>query len=113
MNIGGYSDWVASVQVIQQQLKAIGIKITPQNLSGTTYNNNAYTGKFQLMYNGNESGGPAPYFELRQLLYSKNSAPIGKNAATNWERYENPTVDQLIDAYAATADPTKQHEIVR
>jgi peptide/nickel transport system substrate-binding protein len=113
MNIGGYSDWVASVQIIQQELKAVGIKITPQNLSQTTYNNNAYTGKFQLMYNGNESGGPAPYFELRQLLYSKNSAPIGKLAASNWERYHNKSVDRLIEAYGATTDSAKQHDIIR
>ena len=113
INIGGYSDWVASVQVIQNQLKKVGIRITPENLSSTTYNADNYTGKYQLSYNGNESGGPAPYYELRQVLYSKNSAPIGQNASSNWERYENPAVDQLIDSYAATADPAKQHEIVR
>ncbi|HEY6150299.1 MAG TPA: ABC transporter substrate-binding protein, partial [Gaiellaceae bacterium] len=113
LNIGGYSDWVASVQVIQNELKQVGIKITPENLSSTTYDADNYAGKFQLSYNGNESGGPAPYYELRQELYSKNSAPIGKNASTNWERYENPAVDRLIDSYAATADPSKQHDIVR
>jgi peptide/nickel transport system substrate-binding protein len=113
INIGGYSDWVASAQIVQQNLKAIGIKVTPENLSSTTYDADNYTGKFQLSYNGNLSGGPAPYYELRQLLYSKNSAPIGKNASTNWERYINPAVDKLIDSYAATADPAKQHEIVR
>jgi len=113
INIGGYSDWVASAQLVQDQLKKIGIKVTPENLSSTTYNADNYAGKFQLSYNGNLSGGPAPYYELRQLLYSKNSAPIGKNAATNWERYENPAVDKLIDSYAATADATKQHEIVK
>ena len=113
INIGGYSDWVASVQVIQKQLAAVGIKITPENLSSTTYDADNYNGKFQLSYNGNESGGPAPYYELRQLLYSANSAPIGKPAATNWERYENPATDKLIEQYAATADPKTQHEIVR
>jgi peptide/nickel transport system substrate-binding protein len=113
INIGGYSDWVASAQIVQENLKKIGIKVTPENLSSTTYDADNYAGKFQLSYNGNLSGGPAPYYELRQLLYSKNSAPIGKNAATNWERYENPAVDALIDSYAATADPAKQHEIVR
>ena len=61
----------------------------------------------------NESGGPAPYYELRQLLYSKNSAPIGKPASSNWERYENPAVDKLIEDYGATTDPAKQHEIVK
>jgi peptide/nickel transport system substrate-binding protein len=113
INIGGYSDWVASAQIVQEDLKKIGIKVTPENLSSTTYDADNYAGKFQLSYNGNLSGGPAPYYELRQLLYSKNSAPIGKNASTNWERYENPAVDKLIDSYAATADPTTQHEIVR
>ena len=113
INIGGYSDWVASAQIVQENLKKIGIKVTPENLSSTTYDADNYAGKFQLSYNGNLSGGPAPYYELRQLLYSKNSAPIGKNASTNWERYENPAVDKLIDSYAATADPATQHEIVR
>ena len=113
LNIGGYSDWVASVQVIQQQLKAVGIKITPENLSSTTFDSDAYNGKFQLMYNGNESGGPAPYYELRQLLYSKNSAPIGKTASSNWERYYNPAVDRLIEQYGATTDSAKQHAIVK
>jgi peptide/nickel transport system substrate-binding protein len=65
------------------------------------------------MYNGNESGGPAPYYELRQLLYSKNSAPIGKIASSNWERYYNKSVDKLIEAYAATTDSAKQHDIIR
>jgi peptide/nickel transport system substrate-binding protein len=113
LNIGGYSDWVASVQVIQQQLKAVGIKITPENLSNTTYTANVLNGKYQLAYDGNESGGPAPYYELRQELYSKNSAPIGKAASSNWERYSNPQTDALIDQYGATTSSTTQHAIIK
>ena len=97
----------------EQQLKAVGIKITPENLSSTTYDNDVYNGKYQLAYDGNESGGPAPYYELRQLLYSKNSAPIGQAASSNWERYENPATDKLIEEYGATTDPARQHEIIR
>ena len=113
VNIGGYSDWVASVQVIQQELKAVGIEITPENLSSTTYDADVFNGKFQLAYDGNESGGPAPYYELRQLLYGPNSAPIGKTASTNWERYQNPAVDKLIDSYGATTSAAEQHAIVK
>ncbi len=112
INIGGYSDWVASAQLVENDLKAIGIKVTPSNLSSTTYDNNVYTGKYDLAYDGNEAGGPAPYYELRQELYSPNSAPIGKSASSNWERYYNKTVDKLIEAYAATTSPAKQHAIV-
>jgi peptide/nickel transport system substrate-binding protein len=113
INIGGYSDWVASAQIVAQELKAVGIKITAENLSSTTYDNDNYTGKYQLSYNGNESPGPAPYYELRELLYSHNSAPIGQLAASNWERYSNPAVDKLIEQYGATTSSATQHAIVR
>src|SRR5438034_8904753 len=110
--MGGYSAWVASVSVIEEELKAVGTKITPENLSSTTYDNDNYNGKYQLSYNGNESGGPTPYYELRQLLYSKNSAPIGQAASSNWERYENPATDKLIEEYGATTAPARQPEIL-
>ena len=112
INIGGYSDWVASAQLVQNDLKAVGIQVKASNLSSTTYDNDVYTGKYELAYDGNESGGPSPYYELRQELYSPNSAPIGKTAASNWERYYNKNVDKLINAYAATTSRAKQHHIV-
>ena len=112
INIGGYSDWVASAQIVAQQLKAVGIQITPENLASTTYDNDTYTGKFQLSYDGNEAPGPAPYYELREMLYSKNSAPIGQIAPSNWERYSNPAVDKLFDQYGATTNAAKQHAII-
>jgi len=111
LNNGGFSDWVAAVQTIQASLKAVGIQVTPQNLAATTYQTDLYTGKYQLAY-GSETGGPTPYFELRQLLYSHNSAPIGTAAGSNFERYSNPTVDKLIDQYGATTSTSEQHSIV-
>jgi peptide/nickel transport system substrate-binding protein len=111
LNNGGFSDWVAAVQTIQASLKAVGIQVTPQNLAATTYQTDLYTGKYQLAY-GSETGGPTPYFELRQLLYSHNSAPIGTAAGSNWERYSNSTVDKLIEQYGATTSPSEQHSIV-
>jgi peptide/nickel transport system substrate-binding protein len=111
INIGGYSDWVASMQVIQQDLKAVGIQLTPQNLSTPDFDTRLYDGTFQLAYY-NQTGGPSPYYELRQWLYSPNSAPIGKAAATNWERYSNPATDALINQYGATTDTATQHQIV-
>src|SRR6266567_2582618 len=111
INNGGYSDWVAAVQTIQQSLKAVGIQITPQNLASTSWQSKVYAGQFQLAYNS-ETGGPSPYYELRQWLYSANSAPIGTAAGSNWERYSNSAADALINQYAATTDPATQHLIV-
>jgi peptide/nickel transport system substrate-binding protein len=111
INVGGNSDWVAAVQVIQSELASIGIKLTPDNLSGTDFDNDIYNGDYQLAYNF-ESGGPTPYYELRQMLYSANSAPIGKPASSNWERYSSPATDKLFNEYAATTSTAVQHSIV-
>jgi peptide/nickel transport system substrate-binding protein len=111
VNNGGFSDWVAAVQTIQADFKAVGIQITPDNLAATSYQSAVYTGKYQLAYNS-ETGGPSPFYELRQLLYSANSAPIGKSAGSNWERYSNPATDALINEYATTTSTTMQHSIV-
>ena len=112
INIGDYSDWVASVQVIQQDLKAVGIQITPDNLSNTAFTAALYAGKYQLAYYDQQSFGPGPYYELRNWLLSTNSAPIGQTAASNYERYSNSATDQLIQSYAATTSTTEQHTIV-
>jgi len=112
INIGDYSDWVASVQVIQQNLKAVGIQITPNNLSNTAFTAALYAGKYQLAYYDQQSFGPGPYYELRNWLLSTNSAPIGQTAASNYERYNNPATDKLIQSYAATTSTTEQHSIV-
>jgi peptide/nickel transport system substrate-binding protein len=111
INIGGYSDWVASMQVIQTDLKAVGIQITPQNLSQNDFLARLYNGDYQLAYNNN-TGGPSPYYEFRQWLYSPNSAPIGKQASSNWERYSNPATDALINQYAATTSQAQQQQII-
>ena len=111
INNGGYSDWVASVNVIKQNLAAVGIQVTPQNLSAPAYQSRLYGGQYELGY-GSETGGPTPYFELRQWLYSANSAPIGTAAGSNWERYSSPATDALLNQYGATTSAATQHSIV-
>ena len=112
INIGDYSDWVASMQVIQQNLKAIGIQLTPSNLAAPSFNAALYSGKYQLAYYDQQSFGPGPYYELRNWLDSHNTAPIGKTAVSNYERYINPAVDKLLLTYAGTTSTAEQHSIV-
>jgi peptide/nickel transport system substrate-binding protein len=111
INNGGYSDWVAAVNVIETDLKAVGISITADNLSYTTWLADLYTGRYQLAYSW-DSGGPTPYYELRALLYSPNTAPIGSSAADDWERYINHSTDALFEQYASTTSAAVQHTVV-
>jgi len=111
INNGGFSDWVAAVNVMQANLKAVGIQLTPKNLAAPAYEAALYNGNYQLAY-GSETGGPTPYYELRQWLFSGNSAPIGQPAGSNWERYSNSSTDALINSYSKTTSAATQHAIV-
>lgn len=111
INQSAYTDWVAALEVVTKDLKAVGIKLNVQNLAGNDYTAKLYNGNYQLGY-AYESGGPTPYFEFRQWLYSPGSAPIGKSASTDWERYENKATDTLIEKYAQTTDAAEQHAIL-
>src|SRR5436305_1570974 len=107
--ISGYSDWDASLQIIQQQLKKVGIAITVQDENSGPYTADLTNGKFELAYAG--SGGPAaapgpsPYYELRGLLFSGN---VG---STNYERYKSASTDALFNQYAS-ATTSQQQQIV-
>ncbi|HWD77920.1 MAG TPA: ABC transporter substrate-binding protein [Kribbella sp.] len=111
ITVTGYTDWDASLAVVKQQLAKAGIELTIQDLQQQSYNQKLYTGDYDLAY-ASQSGGPTPYYELRQLLYSKNSAPIGKQANSNYSRYMKPEVDKLFDQYAA-ADPDTQVKLIK
>jgi peptide/nickel transport system substrate-binding protein len=111
INNGGFSDWVAAVNVLQADLKAVGIQVTPKNMAAPAYEAALYDGNYQLAY-GSETGGPTPYYELRQWLDSANTAAIGQPAGSNFERYSNSATDALINSYGATASTTAQHAIV-
>ena len=112
INIGDYSDWVASMQVIQQDLKAIGIEITPHNLSNTDFDSDLFFGKYQLAYYDQQTFGPSAYYELNNWLNSANTAPVGKTAASNYERYSNPQTDKLLNQYATTTSTSEQQTIM-
>jgi peptide/nickel transport system substrate-binding protein len=112
INIGDYSDWVASMQVIQQNLAAVGIRLTPDNLTNTDFDAALYNGKYQLAYYDQQTFGPSPYYELNNWLNSADTAPIGKTAATNYERYSNPATDSLLNQYSATTSTATQQSIL-
>jgi len=112
INIGDYSDWVASMQVIQQDLKAVGISISPSNLSNTDYQADLFNGHYQLAYVEQYTFGPGPYYELNNWLNSADTAPVGKQAASDYERYSNPATDKLLDEYSTTTSAAMQQSIL-
>jgi peptide/nickel transport system substrate-binding protein len=112
ITITGYTDWDASLAVVKQNLAEAGIQVTVQDLAQQTYDDKLFKGDYDLAYCGEASGGPSPYYELRQMLYSKNSAKIGEDASSNYVRYNNADVDKLFDQYPS-ADEATQVSIIK
>jgi peptide/nickel transport system substrate-binding protein len=110
ITISGYTDWDASLAEIQQQLEPLGVNLTIDDLAGETFEDRLAKGDFDLAYYS-ETGGPGPYYELRQIMHSANSAPLGEAASSNYGRYENPEVDQALDAFASADDATR-HQLL-
>jgi peptide/nickel transport system substrate-binding protein len=110
ITISGYTDWDASLSEIKQQLQPLGVNLTIDDLAGGTFDDRLFKGNFDLAYYS-EVGGPGPYYELRQILHSANSAPLGQNAASNFGRYSNPTVDKALDDFAS-ADQAQQKQLL-
>ncbi|HLX34384.1 MAG TPA: ABC transporter substrate-binding protein [Candidatus Limnocylindrales bacterium] len=95
--ISGYTDWDSSIQVIQGMLKAAGIEISNiLDEDSGVYTTDLQKGNFELAY-GEETGGPLPYYELRQMLLGAN---IGQ---TNYSRYKVAATDQLLNSYASSS----------
>jgi peptide/nickel transport system substrate-binding protein len=114
ITIAGYTDWDASLQVIQDNLKSVGVNVKIVDQSSDDYFNNLFTGNFDLAYGElNAPPGPNPYYELRNSIDSATTAALGQTAAGDYGRYKNPAVDALFDQFAATTDSKKQHDLMK
>jgi peptide/nickel transport system substrate-binding protein len=107
--IAGYSDWDASLTVITQELKAVGIAVTVQDENSGPYTTDLQGGHFQLAYAGSggigPTPGPSPYYELRGFLFS------GSIGVYNFERYSSKSTDALFNQYSSARLPQQMHII--
>ncbi|WP_052889079.1 ABC transporter substrate-binding protein [Thermogemmatispora carboxidivorans] len=107
--VSGWTDWEKDCKLMAQDLAAIGISVTVKPLSLNTYISDLQLGSFESAISWTNSG-PSPYYLYDALLDSTNTAPIGKSAPSNWERWSDPTTDQLLAQYAHSTDPAVQQQ---
>lgn len=114
ISIAGYTDWTASLQVVADNLKQIGVEVKEQDFSHDDYFNKLFNGDFTLGYGSlSTSPGPNPFYEMRNTISSATSAPIGQSASGDYGRFNDPNADKLIQDFTATTDSAKQHNIMK
>ena len=109
--VSGWTDWITDCQIMVSQLKAVGINASVNTMAYDAYYNALQMGNYSVGMSFTFPG-PTPYFLYDSLLRSSNTAPIGQQANTNFERWSDSNTDQLLSQFASTTDPTLQQQAI-
>jgi peptide/nickel transport system substrate-binding protein len=102
-----YTDFITDDQIMAQELKKVGMDVTVTGTSVQKWTTDLQTGNFQAIAHwGN--GGPNPYFLYDNWLDTTITAPVGKLANGDYERYYNAAAEKDLQQFAATNNTTTQ-----
>jgi peptide/nickel transport system substrate-binding protein len=110
--IGGWSDWVASLQIIAHNLNAVGIdasvKIEPDWPAWVS--NSAISGTKPSLIWSNGGGDPTPYAYFFSHFDPSQVVPTGQDALAfgNFERNANAQAASVLRQFKGTLDQKKQ-----
>ena len=109
MVVNGWTDWVQSVQLVTEDLKAVGINAKMRTVEWGQYVNNWNNKNFEagILWG---STGVTPYRFYDSLLHSKNAEKNGVFEAKHG--WSDPNVDKLLNEYSITTDKDKQRTII-
>jgi peptide/nickel transport system substrate-binding protein len=111
--ISGWSDWVASNQIITKNLQDIGIdsnvKLEPD--WGSWFPNAFATKNPTLLWQNGSQASPYGYFNAN--LSQNSLVASGQDASTtgNWSHTYNAAATDLLNKWKVTLDPKKQQAI--
>ncbi len=96
-----YNDWMTDLQLMSSEMAQAGIKATVSGLSVNAWTNDVDTGNYDLTFCGTFITSD-PYSIYNYLLNSSLTAPIGKSATGDFERFDSPQADAALAAAAAS-----------
>jgi peptide/nickel transport system substrate-binding protein len=111
--ISGWSDWVASNQIITRNLRDIGIdsNVALEPDWGAWWPNASSGKNPTLLWQGGSQGSPYGYFYAN---LSRNAyIPPGQDATAtgNWQHFQDEKATRLLDQWKVTLNPKKQRQI--
>ncbi|MBV8480682.1 MAG: hypothetical protein JOY72_10305, partial [Actinobacteria bacterium] len=108
--ISGWSDWVASDQIIAKDLSAIGINSSEQLEPdwNSWYPNASTTNDPTLLWQNVSGATPYGYFNAN--LSQSEYTPPGQDATvtSNWAHFYDTAAQPLLDSFRASLDPEVQ-----
>jgi peptide/nickel transport system substrate-binding protein len=106
-----YTDFLTDDQIMAAELKKAGMDVTVSGVSVAAWTSNLADGNFQSIAHWGNSG-PSPYYLYNNWLNSALSAPVGKAASGDYERFSSKQADMLLGEFAGTDSPTVQRAAI-
>lgn len=97
----GWSDWQAAVNIIVENLKALGLNATAQFPQPPQTTTNVNNGNFDFaIWYVTGAGAASPWQRFRDVLDIRGVNPQGQSAFYNYGRFSDPQVAGLLDQAA-------------
>jgi peptide/nickel transport system substrate-binding protein len=109
--VTGWTDWVATVQIISRNLKDIGIDATVKPYDFSAWFDRVRSGNYDISIGWVNGPTDSPYRFYRNVMAGETVRPIGEQAQDNWGRFSSDQLNPLFDQYAATSDPAVQKRV--
>ena len=98
----GWSDWNASLEIVAQSARTIGIQIETYFPEQPVYTTDMQTLNFDIIMNNTSAPGAATPWSRANGLMGSTYLPTGNlpNTVGNWGRWRNAEADQIIQQLA-------------
>jgi peptide/nickel transport system substrate-binding protein len=101
--VTGWTDWVATCQIISRNLKDIGIDATVKPYDFSAWFERVRGGNYDISIGWVNGPTDSPYRFYRNVMAGETVRPVGELAQDNWGRYSHKDIDPLFEQYAATS----------
>jgi peptide/nickel transport system substrate-binding protein len=104
-----FTDYATVAQLIATQLNNLGFEVSFNGVQTTQWFTDYPAGHFDAMIHWGTQG-PNPYVYFQNWLDNRLSAPIGKTAGGDWERFNSPQAQAALQQFEGTNDTSVQQQ---
>lgn len=106
----GWTDYISLADNVARELKTIGINATVVQEPYSTYANDLDRGNYTFAISWGNGNSSSPYYQYYYMFSPQESAPIGKIASSDWERFTSPVITRALSSYSGSSSAAVQQK---
>ena len=100
--------FLSAADNVSNELKSIGVETTVVQEPYSTYANDLDKGLYTFAESWGNGNNSTPYYQYYYMFNPSESAPIGKVATSDWERFTSPVITKALATYSGTSSVAVQ-----